>query len=125
MVFAVQVNLIYAFETKEELCMVLTLMDGGDLKYHIHHMGEAGLDIDRAIFYAAEITCGLQHMHEASIVYRYVWSADQDQCTPAFINAVLSFSAYSLASFICRSYCNFTNFRCSFIFGIFGGQWFY
>ena len=22
-------------------------------------------------------------------------------------------------------YCNFTNFRCSFIFGIFGGQWFY
>ena len=22
-------------------------------------------------------------------------------------------------------YCNFTNFRCSFIFGIFSGQWFY
>ena len=22
-------------------------------------------------------------------------------------------------------YCNFTNVRCSFIFGIFGGQWFY
>ena len=22
-------------------------------------------------------------------------------------------------------YCNFTNFRCSFIFGIFGGQWFH
>ena len=24
-----------------------------------------------------------------------------------------------------KEYCSFTNFRCSFIFGIFGGQWFY
>ena len=30
-----------------------------------------------------------------------------------------------LLYFVTTIYCNFTNFRCSFIFGIFGGQWFY
>eukprot|EP00117_Sycon_ciliatum_P024299 scpid26374/ scgid1804/ G protein-coupled receptor kinase 5; G protein-coupled receptor kinase GRK5 len=68
------VSLAYACETKKALCMVLTLMNGGDLKYHIHTMahanGRTGLERDRAIFYAAEICCGLQHMHEKSIVYR-------------------------------------------------------
>jgi len=63
------VNLAYAFETKDSLCLVLTLMNGGDLKFHIHHMmGE--FDESRALFYAAEITCGLEHLHSKRIVYR-------------------------------------------------------
>ncbi len=32
------VNLAYAYEEKESLCLILTLMNGGDLKFHIHHM---------------------------------------------------------------------------------------
>lgn len=31
------VSLAYAFQTKDELCLVMTIMNGGDLKYtHTH-----------------------------------------------------------------------------------------
>lgn len=59
------VNLAYAYETKDALCLVLTIMNGGDLKFHIYNMGgEPGLDIARARFYAAEVVCGLDHLHQ-------------------------------------------------------------
>ncbi|XP_017287733.1 G protein-coupled receptor kinase 5-like [Kryptolebias marmoratus] len=64
------VNLAYAYETKQSLCMVLTMMSGGDLMFHIHKMGKGGLDVDRVRFYAAEVCCGLIHLHQKSIVYR-------------------------------------------------------
>lgn len=63
------VNLAYAYEAKDSLCLVLTLMNGGDLKFHIHHMMDE-MKEDRALFYAAEIACGLQHLHANRIVYR-------------------------------------------------------
>jgi G protein-coupled receptor kinase len=63
------VNLAYAFESKDALCLILTLMNGGDLKFHIYHLaGE--FDEERALFYAAEIICGLCHLHANRIVYR-------------------------------------------------------
>ncbi|XP_062311608.1 G protein-coupled receptor kinase 6-like isoform X2 [Osmerus eperlanus] len=64
------VSLAYAYETKDALCLVLTLMNGGDLKFHIYHMGEAGFDETRAVFYAAELSCGLGDLHRERIVYR-------------------------------------------------------
>ncbi|XP_072487279.1 G protein-coupled receptor kinase 6 isoform X5 [Notamacropus eugenii] len=64
------VSLAYAYETKDALCLVLTLMNGGDLKFHIYHMGEAGFEEARAVFYAAEICCGLEDLHRERIVYR-------------------------------------------------------
>ncbi|KAG9351947.1 hypothetical protein JZ751_023198, partial [Albula glossodonta] len=64
------VSLAYAYETKDALCLVLTLMNGGDLKFHIYHMGEAGFEEKRAIFYAAELCCGLEDLHNERIVYR-------------------------------------------------------
>uniref|UniRef100_A0A8C9RJT0 G protein-coupled receptor kinase n=1 Tax=Scleropages formosus TaxID=113540 RepID=A0A8C9RJT0_SCLFO len=64
------VSLAYAYETKDALCLVLTLMNGGDLKFHIYHMGEAGFEEKRAIFYAAELCCGLEDLHRERIVYR-------------------------------------------------------
>uniref|UniRef100_A0A4W6G8Z3 G protein-coupled receptor kinase n=1 Tax=Lates calcarifer TaxID=8187 RepID=A0A4W6G8Z3_LATCA len=64
------VSLAYAYETKDALCLVLTLMNGGDLKFHIYHMGEAGFDETRAVFYSAEICCGLEDLHRERIVYR-------------------------------------------------------
>ncbi|KAG5882457.1 hypothetical protein JTB14_036459 [Gonioctena quinquepunctata] len=65
------VNLAYAYETKDALCLVLTIMNGGDLKFHIYNMGgEPGLDVVRARFYAAEVVCGLDHLHQQGIVYR-------------------------------------------------------
>ncbi|XP_019740927.1 G protein-coupled receptor kinase 5 isoform X1 [Hippocampus comes] len=64
------VNLAYAYETKHDLCLVLTMMSGGDLKFHIYNMGPAGLDSKRVQLYAAEVCCGLMHLHEKSIIYR-------------------------------------------------------
>ncbi|XP_061589336.1 G protein-coupled receptor kinase 5 [Cololabis saira] len=64
------VSLAYAYETKHALCMVLTMMSGGDLRFHIYNMGAPGLDRGRACFYAAEVCCGLIHLHQKSIVYR-------------------------------------------------------
>ncbi|KAG8256650.1 G protein-coupled receptor kinase 6 [Homalodisca vitripennis] len=51
-----KVSLAYAYETKDALCLVLTIMNGGDLKFHIYNMGgDPGFDIHRARFYAAEV----------------------------------------------------------------------
>uniref|UniRef100_A0A9J7ZLV3 G protein-coupled receptor kinase n=1 Tax=Cyprinus carpio carpio TaxID=630221 RepID=A0A9J7ZLV3_CYPCA len=64
------VSLAYAYETKDALCLVLTIMNGGDLKFHIYNMGTPGFEKERVQFYAAEICCGLDHLHRESIVYR-------------------------------------------------------
>ena len=64
-------SLAYAFETKDALCLVLTIMNGGDLKFHIHNMGNPGFEDERAVFYGAEIACGLEHLQQERIVYRY------------------------------------------------------
>jgi G protein-coupled receptor kinase len=65
------VNLAYAYETKDALCLVLTIMNGGDLKFHIYNMGgDPGFDLLRSRFYAAEVVCGLEHLHQQGIVYR-------------------------------------------------------
>ena len=65
------VNLAYAFETKDALCLVLTIMTGGDLKFHIYNMGgDPGFTEARSRFYAAEILLGLDHLHSNGIVYR-------------------------------------------------------
>ncbi|XP_037295730.1 G protein-coupled receptor kinase 2 isoform X2 [Manduca sexta] len=67
------VNLAYAYETKDALCLVLTIMNGGDLKFHIYNMcgADTGLGLERARFYAAQVACGLEHLHKMGIVYRY------------------------------------------------------
>ncbi|CAL2049221.1 unnamed protein product [Caenorhabditis brenneri] len=64
------VSLAYAYETKDALCLVLTLMNGGDLKFHLYNLMPGGFDEKRVQFYAAEITLGLQHLHSERILYR-------------------------------------------------------
>ncbi|CAL1568031.1 unnamed protein product [Knipowitschia caucasica] len=64
------VNLAYTYETKNALCMVLTMMSGGDLRFHIYNIGSPGLERERVCFYAAEVCCGLNHLHQMSIIYR-------------------------------------------------------
>lgn len=65
------VSLAYAYETKDALCLVLTLMNGGDLKFHIYNMGgEPGFDLERSRFYGAEVLLGLEHLHQQGTVYR-------------------------------------------------------
>lgn len=64
------VNLAYAFDTTTHLCLVMTLMNGGDLKYHIYHTGEIGIEMERIIHYTAQIITGILHLHAMNIVYR-------------------------------------------------------
>ncbi|XP_073767218.1 G protein-coupled receptor kinase 5 isoform X4 [Danio rerio] len=64
------VSLAYAYETKDALCLVLTIMNGGDLKFHIYNMGTPGFEKERVQLYAAEICCGLEDLHRESIIYR-------------------------------------------------------
>ncbi|XP_018110483.1 G protein-coupled receptor kinase 5 isoform X2 [Xenopus laevis] len=64
------VSLAYSYETKDALCLVLTIMNGGDLKFHIYNMGNSGFEEERVVFYAAELCCGLEHLHQEGIVYR-------------------------------------------------------
>ncbi|XP_036083321.1 G protein-coupled receptor kinase 4 isoform X7 [Rousettus aegyptiacus] len=65
-----EVSLCYTYETKDALCLVLTIMNGGDLKFHIYNLGNPGFDEQRAVFYAAEVCCGLEDLQRERIVYR-------------------------------------------------------
>ncbi|XP_059533076.1 G protein-coupled receptor kinase 4 isoform X14 [Myotis daubentonii] len=65
-----EVSLCYTYETKDALCLVLTIMNGGDLKFHIYNLGSPGIDEQRAVFYAAELCCGLEDLQRERIVYR-------------------------------------------------------
>eukprot|EP00123_Amoebidium_parasiticum_P006466 comp17411_c0_seq1/m.16761 comp17411_c0_seq1/g.16761 ORF comp17411_c0_seq1/g.16761 comp17411_c0_seq1/m.16761 type:complete len:685 (-) comp17411_c0_seq1:248-2302(-) len=58
----------YAFQTHDELVLVMDLMNGGDLAYHI--AAQRRFADDRARFYAMEILLGLEHLHALSILYR-------------------------------------------------------
>lgn len=77
-------------------------MNGGDLKFHIYNMGNPGFDEERAIFYAAELCCGLEDLQKERIVYRSVSSIVT--CTLNFpclfciecINCFLLKQAYAL-----------------------------
>lgn len=70
------VNLAYAYDSKTHLCLVMTLMNGGDLRYHIYNLGydgkgvDKGIEMKRVVHYTAQITCGILHLHEMNIVYR-------------------------------------------------------
>ena len=62
------VGLHYAFQTPDQLVLVLDLAEGGDLHFHIDQKGALG---DEAVrFYTAEMVLGLEHMHSQEIIYR-------------------------------------------------------
>ena len=45
-------------------------MNGGDLRFHIYNIGSVGLSPEKTVFYAAEVACGLHHLHKYRIAYR-------------------------------------------------------
>ncbi|XP_061775048.1 rhodopsin kinase grk7-b isoform X1 [Nerophis ophidion] len=64
------VNLAYAYDNNTHLCLVMDLMNGGDLHFHIYKLGERGIRMDRVVYYAAQMTMGVLHLHSMDIVYR-------------------------------------------------------
>ena len=62
------VDLIYAFQTKGKLYLILEYLSGGELFMHLEREG-IFLE-DTACFYVAEITLALEHLHRQGIIYR-------------------------------------------------------
>jgi len=61
-------TLKYAFMDHDRLYLVMDLMTGGDLKWHLNRDGL--FEESRARFYCAQVLLGLQHIHEQNIIYR-------------------------------------------------------
>lgn len=61
-------NLRYAFQDDENLFMVLDLMLGGDLRFHLDRMGYMSEDAVR--FLMAEMAIALDYLHRKGIVHR-------------------------------------------------------
>ncbi|KAI8372757.1 kinase-like domain-containing protein [Radiomyces spectabilis] len=62
------VNLRYAFQDDDNLFMVLDLMLGGDLRFHLDRLGT--MPENYVQFYAAEISQTLHYLHCKNIVHR-------------------------------------------------------
>lgn len=62
------VKFYQAFQTKHKLHLILEFANGGDLYTHLN--ARKNIPDDNARFYAAEIICALQYLHENGIIFR-------------------------------------------------------
>ncbi|KAJ3212290.1 hypothetical protein HDU67_003919 [Dinochytrium kinnereticum] len=62
------VNLRFAFQDDDNMFMVIDLMMGGDLRYHLDRLG--GFQESAVRFMAAELCSAVAYLHEKSIVHR-------------------------------------------------------
>jgi tRNA A-37 threonylcarbamoyl transferase component Bud32 len=62
------VNLKYSFHSRDSIFLILDLMTGGDLGYHLHQKGK--FPKRECQYYAARIMLGLQALHDQGYVYR-------------------------------------------------------
>ncbi|KAI7847271.1 kinase-like domain-containing protein [Circinella umbellata] len=62
------VNLRYAFQDDDNLFMVLDLMLGGDLRFHLDRLGV--IPEPYVQFYAAEVAISLKHLHNNKVIHR-------------------------------------------------------
>jgi len=62
------VNLKYTFQSRDDIYLILDLMTGGDLSFHLsqkHHFST-----NQCLYYASRIMLGLQALHDKNYVYR-------------------------------------------------------
>ena len=73
-------NLKYGLQDDDTLYLIMDLMLGGDLKFHLINAGR--FTEKRARFYAAQVLLGLEHVHKLSIIYRDIPSPPPRCCWP-------------------------------------------
>jgi len=61
-------KLHYSFQTPDKLYFVMDYINGGELYYHLQK--ERTFNLERARFYAAEVTLAMEHLHNNGIIYR-------------------------------------------------------
>ncbi|CAG8674411.1 13199_t:CDS:2, partial [Racocetra fulgida] len=64
------VPLKFSFQSTEKLYLVLAFVNGGELFHHLQREGR--FDEERSRFYAAELLCALECLHDFNVVYRLV-----------------------------------------------------
>ncbi|KTW26197.1 hypothetical protein T552_03089 [Pneumocystis carinii B80] len=62
------VPLKFSFQSPEKLYLVLAFVNGGELFYHLQREGR--FDLERSRFYAAELLCALECLHNFNVIYR-------------------------------------------------------
>ena len=63
-------SLKYSFQTSDRLFLVTQYVRGGDLLFHLQREGV--FTENRARFYGAEITLGVQHLHQLGVIHRSI-----------------------------------------------------
>lgn len=64
------VPLKFSFQNSEKLYFVLAFVNGGELFHHLQREGR--FSEERSRFYAAELLCALEHLHQFNVIYRFV-----------------------------------------------------
>ena len=62
------VNMKYAFQDRENLYLVMDLMSGGDLRYHLTN--KKSFSEEQAKFFVACIFCALEYLHVHNVIHR-------------------------------------------------------
>ncbi|KAJ3060659.1 hypothetical protein HDU98_003407, partial [Podochytrium sp. JEL0797] len=62
------VSLKFSFQTPEKLYLVLDYLNGGELFYHLQKQGTFSEELSK--FYAAELICAIEHLHNHGVIYR-------------------------------------------------------
>ncbi|GAA5862312.1 hypothetical protein JCM8547_007598 [Rhodosporidiobolus lusitaniae] len=62
------VPLKFSFQNSEKLYLVLSYINGGELFHHLQREGR--FSEERSRFYAAELLCALEHLHQFNVIYR-------------------------------------------------------
>ena len=81
-------NLKYGLQDDDTLYLIMDLMLGGDLKFHLINAGR--FTEKRARFYAAQVLLGLEHVHKLSIIYR---DMKVDTVTHALTHSLIAHTA--------------------------------
>jgi serum/glucocorticoid-regulated kinase 2 len=61
------INLHYAFQTEENLYLILDYCEGGDLSYYLNHKK---ISIESIKFIIAELILAIEYLHKNNIIYR-------------------------------------------------------